>query len=203
MNDDGRIRLTEAALDLVALRKVAVLAHWVPGVNLVLSQDDGPTIAVTADERLEFDTTCLVMHPCEFRRQVLQLMSADEVGLGPSFGLGHGAIHIGVVASPGAVMHDNGLIVARFSENHSIVAHATVVDRASLASRPVTSPPRSCAWPLDDIPVAEDVDPDLGVVLITCGYADDDPTRASLAYGAVFDAMVTSTAEEMSTLVAP
>ncbi|MEM8923442.1 MAG: hypothetical protein AAF962_24995 [Actinomycetota bacterium] len=201
MTDDTHRRFSEAAMDLLALRKAAALAHWVHGVHLVLSGASTPTVAVTCDETMSFEETCLVLHPCEFRRQVLQLMASDAAGLGPSFGLGESSIHIGVLSSPGTDMDDRGLVVTDIDGTHAAVVHVIAGEQGPRLEGTTSEIPESCYWPLNNVPVLESVDPDLGVVLLSCAFQHADNDRARAAYTAILDAMVTATAEEITVLL--
>ncbi|MEM9653859.1 MAG: hypothetical protein AAGA65_17335 [Actinomycetota bacterium] len=193
----------DAVLDLSALRKAAVLAHWVPGVNLVVSQLGGPAIAVTADPTLTIAGAELRLRPCELRDQVLGLMAPAASAADRLFDLGGPAIHIGVVTAPGTQMDEEGIVLTSIDDKHTGIAHAFVVDRAR-ADSVVPTPPKSvsCGWEADAVPLVEHLDEELGVVMVTCLYHTDDVGQATAAYGAVFDAMITGSAEEFAALAA-
>lgn len=180
--------------EFVALRKAAILAHWLPGLSLLIRQQREPVLAVTTESQVAADHGCGELHPCEFRRQVIQMMTSDRAGLPPDFGDGGLSLQIEVVTGAATTFDNSGLVITMFDRWHSVVGFPTL----SVAD-PSRSPlePGSCQWPLVDAPVAEEVDLGLGAAFVCCTYPTSDPRRADLAYAAVFEEMIGRSAAEV------
>ncbi|MEM7275837.1 MAG: hypothetical protein AAF547_22365 [Actinomycetota bacterium] len=168
--------------DLLALRKAAVLAHWIPGLSLVVDCAATGTVRVSADQ-WSADPWPTV-HPCEFRRTIVQLRASAEVGLAPPLDEAGDGLRIDMIGAPGTEIDESGLVVARFDPEHSVIAFAT------------SGPVDGARWAVETSP-----DDDLGIVLVHRAFPTEDDEAAGQAQELVFRAMVESAAEEIAALV--
>lgn len=191
-----------AAVDLLAVRKAAVLARWVPGISLAIGRDGGPTVLVTDDDRLSVSRAMERIDPDRFRRQLAEAISGHDTTVGRLLGLGRHEVHIGVITAPGTVLDDNGLVVAALDDDQSVLGFVTVfgLGPGLAADRPVDDGPGRCDWIGDEVPIVEDPDDALGMTMVSCRYRTDDARQSVLAYEAMLDAMVASGVEEVTGL---
>jgi hypothetical protein len=120
-------RIDAADLVLVALRKAALLSHWIPGLGLRIEQPGRPGLRVAAWPA-EATSTDIEFHPCEFRGLVLQRMQADLVGLaGPIAGDG-AALRLEHVTAEGTAVLYQGLVRHELDADTAVLAFATLLD---------------------------------------------------------------------------
>ncbi|MEM7341076.1 MAG: hypothetical protein AAF467_20635 [Actinomycetota bacterium] len=179
---------------MAALRKSAILAHWVPGVSLLIQQAHEPLIAVSCDSRLADTYGCSLVHPCEYRRQVVDLVSSSAAGLPPAFNPGD-LMHIEIMADVGTTVDADGVVSAQFDEHHTMVGFAVLAEAPGPDQHA-----GGCQWSLNEAPVLESHDPDLKASLLTCSFPTGDPARTARARQAILDRLVVSEAEEIAAL---
>lgn len=176
---------------LLALRKVAVLAHWVPDVGVLVTQSDRPPLRVgTADPPGGFDG--VAFHPCEFRNLIAGRISGSEHGLAPLIDdSASNAMQIELYGGPRVALLDNGLVRFQFDEEHAVLAFATISSATDGKLR-CTSEHR----------VESSTDVDLDITLLHCAFPTDGPTQEGQIHDHLFDLLVSAAAEEVSTSLA-
>lgn len=185
--------------DLLAIRKAAVMAHWVKGLSLMLLRSSRPTLLVTVDEQLTTTGRHLRMHPCDFRREVGLLMGSESAILGSTSDLGRGNMQLEIITCEKARFEDAGLVGTGFDDHHSMVGFVTTTSAVEDLRH---QNHKTCEWDLSKPPpLLLNVDDELELTMVTCSYFTEDVQRAELAYSAVFDAMITASAEEFATAV--
>ncbi|MEL6981143.1 MAG: hypothetical protein AAFO29_01835 [Actinomycetota bacterium] len=187
---------------LLAVRKAAVLAHWVPGISLLVSQPDWPGVMVSTTPWDMGDGWWMPVDPCTFRREVGCLPGRPSGIVGPRLGAEDTDLRIEVVTSGSTRFDDAGLFSLPFDEHHSAVGFSVLASiglrRAAVSGQPETP---TCLWDVDGPPqLLQNVDADLGVKLISCCYPSTDELRASLAREAMLEAMLSAGADEVATV---
>ncbi len=124
-------RIDAADLVLVALRKAALLSHWIPGLGLRIEQPGRPGLRVAAwpDDTASTD---IEFHPCEFRGLVLQRMQADLVALARLIATDGAALRIGHITAAGTAIGHQGLVRHELDEANAVLAFATLLDVSAL-----------------------------------------------------------------------
>lgn len=189
---------------LLAVRKAAVLTHWVPNINLLVCQTDWPGILVSTAPWEIGDGFWLSVDPCSFRQEVCALPDVPGATVGPNLGAEGTALQIEVVTSGSTRFDAAGLFTLPFDDHHSAVGFPALASVAidAAESSDVNEPP-TCVWDVNGQPqLQQSVDLELGVKLISCYYPTEDETRARLAREAVLDAMFAAGADEVASLAA-
>ncbi len=189
---------------LLAVRKAAILAHWVPGISLLVSQSDWPGLQVTTTPWAMDDGWWTPIDPCRFRREVCGLPERPSPVVGHSLGADDAALQIEIVTSGTTSYDDAGLFTLPFDEHHSAVGFPMLAD-ISVGPTLTEGSPESptCRWDIDERPqLLQNVDAELGVKLISCCYPTDDELRAHLAREAALDALLSTGADEVAMVAA-
>lgn len=186
---------TVAVQNLIALRKAAVCAHWIPGVGLHVVQLGRPVLRVTAWEEPGPHS----ITPCEFRRDVLALAAADAEGLGGCFDLSGGRrIGIRMVAAPDLPVElaPHGLVRFGIDGEHGAYGFVTTVEPDVALDTPLDM---LLDAPLDAVPVAYDRDAELDVTLVHAPFPLTDPAFAARVFARVVDLAAACAADEVAT----
>jgi hypothetical protein len=120
-------RIDAADLVLVALRKAALLSHWIPGLGLRIEQPGRPGLRVAAWPA-DTASTDIEFHPCEFRGLVLQRMQADLVGLAGLIATDGAALRMEQLTAAGTAIAHQGLVRHELDEATAVLAFATLLD---------------------------------------------------------------------------
>lgn len=156
------IRLDEAGA-LCALRKAAVLVHWIPGLGVMVRQQDRPDLRVATFPGDEFFSG-LAWDPCSFRRLVHAHMTSAAVGMPGVLDLERG-LTLDLFTGEGTHVDDQGLVLHHLDAETSVIAFASLttvtqcetvgVERGASSERPTIPSVR--------VDFSEDLD--LGVVM--------------------------------------
>ncbi|MEM7091703.1 MAG: hypothetical protein AAF567_01775 [Actinomycetota bacterium] len=182
----------------VMIRKYATLAHWVPGISLVVYQNDWPPIQVACMPSPSPDgEVWTFVHPCHFRAEVLDTGNRSRL-VGPSLGHPGSSAKVTVIAEEATEIDDAGLFTVRYDEIHSVVGFITLAAIEVGQAVPESEcGGASCAWDLDAPPMISSIDAALGTQMVSCSYRTEDAVRATLARNLVFEAMLAASVEEV------
>ncbi|MEM7322957.1 MAG: hypothetical protein AAF531_07720 [Actinomycetota bacterium] len=186
---------------LLAVRKAAILAHWVPGISLLVSQSGWPGLQVTTTPWDMGDDAWLTVHPCQFRHEVCALPETPSTVVGPTLGTDDSELQIEVVTSGLTRFDDAGLFTVPFDTHHSAVGFSMLsevpIDLELEAGG--TDHRATCQFPIDQQPdLTQNVDIGLGMKLVTCCYPTEDLQRAEAAREAVLELLFTAGADEVA-----
>ncbi|MEM9563036.1 MAG: hypothetical protein AAGA93_10480 [Actinomycetota bacterium] len=189
---------------VMMIRKLAVLAHWVPGVSLLIYQADWPPLQVTRSPWSAPDGEVWIpLNPCQFRAELLGMETGQCELIGPSLGDEYAELRINVVTSEPTTLDDTGLFTLPYDASHSAVMFATLASVTVAAPDTSTGKADTCLWDIDrPPPLHSSVDEDLGVQLISCSYHTNDTVRQELARTATFEAMLAASVDEVTLLTA-
>lgn len=132
MNEHGRS--VDGGIDRwAALRRAALAAHWMPGIGLLITQTDHPTLRVATWASETPDGSTIEVHPCEFRR--LLIRSADAVLCGfEGLIADDGDVEIQVFTGPDVQLGAFGLMRADLEPDRRVLALVLDGDARAMAS---------------------------------------------------------------------
>lgn len=147
-------------LNTAALRTAAVEVHWLPDMQLRLSQPGKAAFSVGIGGAVD---------PCTFRQLITNWVqaSADPTLMEP-FDLSQ-PLRVDRSVDRGDVDTETGLVVTTFDIHHTVVAFSSVVSEPSTSE---TAQPESCE--IDGIIVTTALDAELGVSLTHASHHTAD-----------------------------
>jgi hypothetical protein len=192
-------RIDAADLVLVALRKAALLSHWIPGLGLRIEQPGRPGLRVAAwpDDTASTD---IEFHPCEFRGLVLQRMQADLVGLAGLMATDGAALRIGHITAAGTAIGHQGLVRHELDEANAVLAFATLLDISAL-TRVGLAAGAHPAGSSNGVRVDFSRDEDLRVTMVHSTFATGCSVFENRVLEVVLDLATTYAAEEVALAV--
>ncbi|MEM9036024.1 MAG: hypothetical protein AAGA99_08105 [Actinomycetota bacterium] len=186
--------------NLVALRKAAVLAHWIPELDLQIHQVGSAGVRVAAS-RPPAGFRGASVDPCEFRRLVIRVM-AGEVGVAArelGLVLGH-QLRIELHAGPGLLIGAHGLVRAELDGEWGVLATAVLGHDGGAALASVTVD--DVAPPDDTVQLDLDHDGQVDVTLLHASFPLRDRVRERIVLSALSAAAATYAAEEVALALA-
>jgi len=192
-------RIDAADLVLVALRKAALLSHWIPGLGLRIEQPGRPGLRV-AGWPADTPSTDIEFHPCEFRGLVLQRMQADLVGLAGLIATDGAALRIGHITAAGTAIGHQGLVRHELDEANAVLAFATLLDVSTLARVGLAAGAHP-AGSSNGVRVDFSRDEDLRVTMVHSTFATGCPVFENRVLEGVLGLATTYAAEEVALTV--
>ena len=192
-------RIDAADLVLVALRKAALLSHWIPGLGLRIEQPGRPGLRV-AGWSADTTSTDIEFHPCEFRGLVLQRMQADLVGLAGLIATDGAALRIGHITAAGTTIGHQGLVRHELDEANAVLAFATLLDVGAL-TRVGLAAGAHPAGSSNGVRVDFSRDEDLRVTMVHSTFATGCSVFEDRVLEVVLDLAMTYAAEEVALAV--
>lgn len=186
---------------LVALRKSALLLHWVPGTGLQIVQPNRPTIRVTrSGAQPGFDGVQLT--PCEFRGLVIGLDSADAAGLTPAIGLDPGnEVRLRHFTEDGTKLGGHGIVQFHPCAGTTAFAFPTVCADGDPHREHEDRSGTNGGDHGGRLRVAVDRDDALHASLVHVGYASNDTGLAQEVFSTVVSAAAWFAAAEVADTV--
>ena len=192
-------RIDAADLVLVALRKAALLSHWIPGLGLRIEQPGRPGLRV-AGWSPDTTSTDIEFHPCEFRGLVLQRMQADLVALAGLIATDGAALRIGHITAAGTTIDHQGLVRHELDEANAVLAFATLLDVEALARVGLAAGAHP-AGSSNGVRVDFSRDEDLRVTMVHSTFATRCSVFEDRVLEVVLDLAMTYAAEEVALAV--
>ena len=192
-------RINAADLVLVALRKAALLSHWIPGLGLRIDQPGRLGLRVAAWPA-DTTSTDIEFHPCEFRGLVLQRMQADLVGLAGLIATDGAELRIEHLTAAGTAIEYQGLVRHDLDEATAVLAFATLLD-VDVLSRVGLEAGAHPAGGTKGARVDFSRDEDLRVTMVHSTFATGCSVFEGRVLEAVLDLATTSAAEEVALAV--
>ncbi len=163
-NSDSSARVAATC----ALRKVAVLCHWVPGVGVQVIQERRDPLCVAAFD-VEVQRRSTLMSPCGFRRALVASLTERSGSIAGLIDLDE-PLTVSAFTDPTTTLTDAGIVLHRLDEVRAAMAFPTLVG------------PDSCVEMRDEClgmcttRLDFERDAELGVTLAhtTVDYRDDD-----------------------------
>lgn len=158
-----------ARLNEVVLRKAAVEVHWLPDMQVRISQRGKVDLCVGTDG---------VVDGCLFRQLVVNWLQA---GAAPEL-LEPLDLHRPLIVERrlqrGGVDVDTGIVVTTFDVHHTVVAFSTITGGPG-----ASAPARSESCVVDDVVITEAHDVDLGASLVHASHHTADWIEADRVFG--------------------
>ncbi|MEM9132021.1 MAG: hypothetical protein AAF962_24285 [Actinomycetota bacterium] len=191
---------------MTTIHKLALLAHQVPGVSLIVYQPNWPPLLVALEPRASRQGEVWVhVDPSRFRRELVCPIREARRVIGPFLGDDDTEVRVDLVADRSTSFDEVGLFTTMGSGARSTVGFPTsasvLVPGAIVSSHPslVTDDTESSRGAPNLIAT---VDSGLGTQLITCSYPADDLVKAAEARVIAFEALVTASVDELTLLTA-
>lgn len=192
----------------VAVTKAAALVAGVPGVGAIIHQTDWPPIHVTRQAaRCPAGQVWIPLSPERFRSELL-LPPEERSTIGPTLG-DEGTrvrveLRVEVRAVGSTTLDDSGLFTRRLDGARRAVGFAAL---AQVAISGITAGPRDCVGPdgchIEGWPrMVTEVDLELGTQLATWPFPANDGSQTKLARAMAMDALLRTSVEEITHLVA-
>lgn len=171
------------------LCRAAIAAHWMPDVGFRLRQQDGRSLHVASwpsgDSLASID-----VHPCEFRRVLVQTMIGERCGMS-GWLEPVGTDHIELVVGPTAEIGPFGLVNVRIDAATSTIAIALSAAEARVAAE------QSGGSQCSQHGVRFDRDDELGAVLAHTCYPSDDGDAEQRAFSSIIDVVASAVATDL------
>jgi hypothetical protein len=165
---------------LVALRKAAVMTHWIPDLGVVVHQAGRPSIRVAGWSGAN-RSRHVELHPCEFRRAVVAHLTEDRCGLRDLLSPERNT-RLEWFTGPQTQLGPIGVVRHLGLEGHEVLAVPTVLDGASVTAVGLAS------GALPEAPGRPGCNADArSVDWIRLDYAGDEELSATMVYATVPD----------------
>jgi len=174
MSTVGR-HVVDPDLALITLRKAAVMAHWIPGLGVRLQQGDH-VMRVAAWQR-DPSTPGQQISPCEFRRIIVGLCAADDVGLDAIFETGVPLV-LDWFTQNRTELSPLGLVRHRLACGYEVIAFPTLLAADAIDDHVHRSPTTTTEF---EVHVEHTRDDEVGVSLVHLTYPPDEHTRRHAA----------------------
>lgn len=178
----------------LTIRKAATIAHWVPGVDLLVYQTDWPPLSVSTQQRTAPDgEVWLHVHPCLFRHALTTTDDSQDFGIGPT--LGRSPARLEIDARETTKLHPSGLFEFEHGHDRTLLGFVTMAE-IPIPVALTDAAGGTAACKLDATP-----DPILETQLISSTHLRGDGELAESVTEHVMDALVAMAADEAITVI--
>ncbi len=183
---------------LAALRKAALLAHWVPGIGALVAQHEAPPLGVAVAD-VQQHCSAVLLHPCEFRKVVIEQWSGRG-GSAALLDVYRRAISVRLFASADTRLGPQGIVRHQLAVGNAVYAFATVLRAAERAKCRDQSGASAASAVCDGVEICFDDDLELDAALVHGMFDDEDRQRAGRVLDVISHLCAVYAAEEVAAL---